>query len=177
MTKSTKRTHPTANDLIDALDIYFPEVNFATFRELNVEGPDEGHNLGKGPSFSRIDYWAMTHFNSLPPRREIAGSIYAIEVKVDRRDFTEELKIPQKQRWALMYSNLFYYCAPRGLIHPQELPPYAGLMEYENGSITRIIEAPWHDAMPPRWTFVASLLAPWSRTKRLSRHSKANEER
>jgi len=83
---------------------------------------------------------------------------YSIEIKVNRSDFTKELKNPQKQRWALMYSNLFYYCCPKGLIKLNELPPYAGLLEYENGKILEFIKAPRRDISPPRWTFVASLL-------------------
>jgi hypothetical protein len=45
------------------------------------------------------------------------------------------------------------------MIKPTELPPYAGLFEYENGSLTVAVKAPYRDAMLPRWTFVASLLA------------------
>lgn len=159
MAKSKNSIHPTANDLLDGLDIYFPKVAYATFRELRVDGEYQINNRVNPWSLSRIDYYAMPYYNYTAPRREIASSFYAIEIKVDRKDFTKELKKPQKQRWALMYSNLFYYCAPRGLISLQELPPYAGLLEFDNGTIVQKIAAPWRDAMPPRWTFVASLLA------------------
>jgi len=153
MANSTKKADAKATDLLDALDIYFSKHLYATFRELRVEAEPT-----KGASFSRIDYYAMPYYNHTPPREELVRPFYAIEVKVDRTDFTKELKKPQKQRWALMYSNLFYYCAPRGLIALQELPPYSGLLEFDNSAIVQKIAAPWRDAMPPRWTFVASLL-------------------
>jgi hypothetical protein len=144
-----KRNPLKAGDLLDALDKFFPEYHYATFREIPVESyavRDEHRSM------SRIDCWLISRQLGYPL------TIYSIEVKVDRKDFKEELRKPQKQRWALMYSNLFYYCAPKGLIKANELPAYAGLLEYEHGTLTVAIKAPWREPMPPRWTFVASLL-------------------
>jgi hypothetical protein len=153
-----KQNAPKADDLLNALDKFFPEWRYATFREIGLELLDDG--LGpQSHSWSRIDYWAISSFGS-------PLTIYSIEVKVDRSDFKGELRNPQKQRWALMCSNLFYYCAPKGLIKPNELPPYAGLLEYEQGRVTVAIKAPWREPMPPRWTFVASLLSHPSRLTR-----------
>ena len=156
MTRSKKQQNLRASILLDALDKYFPRGMYATFRELWVENI-ETIDL-KTSSFSRIDYYAMPYFNSRSPRKEVAGSYYAIEVKVDRSDFLKELRKPQKQRWALMYSNLFYYCVPKGLIEKRELPPYSGLLEFEKGILTQLVPPPWRDAFPPRWTFVSSLI-------------------
>ena len=148
-------TKTTAKDILDALDIYFDRGwLYAKFREIDVEKPFTHHD-----SASRIDYWAISLWNQIAPIREQAATSYSIEIKVNRSDFTKELRKPQKQRWALMYSNLFFYCCPKGLIKHNELPPYAGLLEYEDGKIVKVIEAPWHDAYPPRWTFITSLLS------------------
>ncbi len=159
----SKNKNPKAEDVLDALDKYFNNLLFVRFRELNVDVDvydDDGldKKFFNRDSYSRIDYWAMTIWNTAPPLGERAATTSSIEVKISRRDFKKELKNPQKQRWALMYSNLFYYCCPKGLIKPEELPPFAGLLEYENGNIFKTIKAPFRDAMPPRWTFVASLL-------------------
>jgi hypothetical protein len=133
------------------------------FRELPV-GVDT--HLHVEDSGKRIDYWAIDLWGEVrqaPHTNQylIDGAfpnIYAIELKLTRNDFRSELRHPQKRRWALMYSNEFYFCAPKGLIKPQELPPEAGLLEYDKGQILVTVRAPFRDAMPPRWSFVASLL-------------------
>ncbi len=171
-TKTVRKQNKISSaDILDALDNYFPmsgKYTYVRFRELEVEigGVDDDiiHQreeffirLGKD-SYTRIDYWVMALNNLLKPRPIRPATAISIEVKVDRRDFMKELKKPQKQRYALMYSNLFYYCAPKDLIKPNELPPYAGLLEYNNGVVSETISAPRRDAILPRWTFVASLL-------------------
>jgi hypothetical protein len=100
----------------------------------------------------------MRMFSSGDTGLNEARETYSIEIKVERRDFIKELKNPQKQRWGLMYSNWFYYCAPKGMIKLNELPPYAGLLEFNEGTISEMVKAPFREAMPPRWAFVGSLL-------------------
>ena len=157
--KKAKKSIPKTGDILDALDNYFPMIQHVRFRELDVElAPSLESPISGRSSFSRIDYWVMQIMGSSDPRRGNCRDTYSIEVKIDRSDFTSELRNPQKQRWALMYSNWFYYCAPVGLIKPNELPPYAGLLEFENGKIDIRIRAPFREAEPPRWAFVASLL-------------------
>lgn len=39
--------------------------------------------------------------------------------------------------------NCFYYACPEGIISPNELPPYAGLLVYKNGWITSVKKAPF----------------------------------
>jgi hypothetical protein len=132
------------------------------FRELAVGVDTQLHPEDSG---KRIDYWAIERYSGLsaaPYTNQylIDGAfpnIYAIELKLTRNDFRSELRHPQKRRWALMYSNKFYFCAPKGLIKPEELPPEAGLLEYEKGRILVTVRAPFRDAMPPRWSFVANI--------------------
>ena len=116
--------------------------NWVLFEELS------GH-----PSFNprRIDLWAMNCWES---KREMV----AYEVKVSRSDFLHEMKQPQKRRYALMYSNKFFFATPIGLIRHEELPPEAGLVEVDaEGKCHEKVPALWRDCYPPSWNFVASL--------------------
>ncbi|MBI3004435.1 MAG: hypothetical protein HYY49_03360 [Ignavibacteriales bacterium] len=142
-------------DLLHALDEFFLTPTFMTFRELPVDSREARDSV-----LSRIDYWAIKVFNApdFHPLTETVSTTYSIEVKVDRRDFLQELKKPHKQFWALMYSNQFYFCAPKGLIKIEELPEYAGLLEYDNAEVQIAFKAPWRKGELPRWTFVVSLL-------------------
>jgi len=119
---------------------------------------DEGRIQEQIDHPGRIDCWAIGLGHSYRWIKEGELMTYSIEIKVARSDFRVDLQNPQKQRWALMYSNLFYFCAPKGLIKAEELPPYAGLLEYENRTIHKTIEAPWRDTDRPSWNFVGSLL-------------------
>jgi hypothetical protein len=119
---------------------------------------DEGRIQEQIDHPGRIDCWAIGLGQSSRWIKEGELTAYAIEIKVARSDFRADLQNPQKQRWALMYSNLFYFCAPKGLIKPDELPPYAGLLECQNRLIHKTIEAPWRDKDRPSWNFVGSLL-------------------
>jgi hypothetical protein len=172
---SKKIKGPTTQDVILALDKHFEGFDIVKCHELGVAvniTPVDEDNYGISStirdSTSRIDYWVLFLMNCLSPIRERASTTYSIEIKVDRRDFTRELRNSRKQQWALMYSNRFYYCCPKGLIKQSELPPYAGLFELDNGIIVKTAEAPRRDSMPPNWSFVTSIL--WNFTL----HSKRN---
>ena len=122
---------------------------YAVFEELRV-----GTGYGRGVE-QRIDLWAMGLWASDGYAR------HAFEVKVTRSDFLAEMKDPLKRRPALLYSNLFYFAAPAGLIKPEELPPEAGLMEVGDWgrgfSAVIIVDAPWFDPPPPSWRFFAAI--------------------
>jgi hypothetical protein len=103
-------------------------------------------------SEQRIDCWVMSAY----PSDHMVK--LAFEIKVSRGDFRQELKKPMKRRWALRYSNLFYFVAPPGLLKPEELPLEAGLMEPNaKGQLAVSSEAPHRDAHPPAWRLVASI--------------------
>jgi hypothetical protein len=121
-----------------------------------------------------MDYWAIDVYHREPT--EPFPQMYAVEIKVTRNDFRAELGKPEKQHWALMRSSRFYFCAPKGLIKQNELPPYAGLLEYDHGVIYERIKAPMREPKPPSWKFVAGLL--WLASARSRRYSiKAGESR
>lgn len=114
-----------------------------------------------GDSERRMDAWAMHHHPSKGNKR------VAYEVKVSRRDFLKDIKDPLKHRPALIFSNEFFFVAPKGMIKAKELPLFAGLLEVEEtGSdnpdykhrLWPTIHAPWRDTVPPSWRFVVSLV-------------------
>ena len=49
----------------------------------------------------------------------------------------------EKEQEHTMRPNKFYYVVPSGMITINELPSYAGLMSYDNGSISSVKEAPF----------------------------------
>ena len=104
----------------------------------------------------RIDAWSI---QTAPSKGNVRT---AYEVKVSRSDFQSDMRKPQKQRPARLSSNRFYYVAPEGLIKPEELPIWAGLMEAKewNGMhhVSVEIDSPFFDTEPPSWRFVVSLV-------------------
>ncbi len=114
----------------------------------------------------RMDAWAMHHYPSKGNRRT------AYEVKISRGDFLRDIKQLLKHRPALTFSNEFYFVAPEGMIKPEELPLFAGLLEvvksgwvqdpkpfgYVAHHLRSKVPAPWRDTTPPNWRFVVSLV-------------------
>ena len=83
----------------------------------------------------------------------------AYEVKASRSDFTQELKKVAKQRPARLFSNEFYYVAPKGMIKIEEVPVWAGLMEVsETRALRTVVTAPFMERSGPSWRFVISLI-------------------
>lgn len=100
---------------------------------------------------SRIDAWMMDLWPSNHLER------IAFEIKVSRSDFLSELKKPAKRRYAVQFSNSFYFVAPKGLIRPAELPTEAGLMEVSDGDLHTTVKAPFRDTVLPTWALVAAI--------------------
>lgn len=107
-------------------------------------------------SDQRMDAWAMHTYPSHGHHR------VAYEVKVTRADFRQEIRTPSKRRHALLWSNVFYFVAPVGVVPREEVPPECGLLEVvgddpETARLLTTISAPVRDSMWPTWCFVASL--------------------
>jgi len=74
-----------------------------------------------------------------------------IEIKVSRSDFKADLKNKVGKHWLLsdpdnkLKPNQFFYAAPRGLIHPDEVPEYAGLLTVSDRCFGADMQkpAPW----------------------------------
>jgi hypothetical protein len=104
-------------------------------------------------SEKRIDLFQI---NPIPSDRNART---AYEIKISRNDFTRELNKPLK-RWAgMLFTNRFYFVAPKGMIKIKEVPDECGLIEVdEEGTVTVKIKAPWRESMSPTWPFVGSLV-------------------
>ncbi len=118
--------------------------------------------LGSGYGWHerRIDAWAL---DCAPGRGNRALSF---EIKVSKADYRRDLAHPEKQRGAVNYSNEFYYVAPVGLIDPDTLPAWAGLMEVtelemhgrKSLQLRKTVAAPVREKFRPSWPFVVSLM-------------------
>lgn len=98
----------------------------------------------------RCDFWTISANSS-------AGfQAVAYEVKISRADFKRDHHM--KQRQARLFSDRFYYVAPKGLIRSEELPDWAGLIEFEAGVLSRKVDAPHRDKDAPTWQLVVSLI-------------------
>lgn len=98
----------------------------------------------------RCDFWCISANSS-------AGFLAtAYEIKISRSDFKRDTHA--KQREARLFSDRFYYVAPVGLIRPEELPDWAGLMEFDGEKLSRKVHAPHRDKDAPTWQLVVSLI-------------------
>lgn len=69
-----------------------------------------------------------------------AGQLHEVEVKISRSDFAADKK---KSKWRFYFPNpkpnycpnYFFYACPIGMIKPEEIPTWAGLMYFENGKV------------------------------------------
>jgi len=109
----------------------------------------------------RIDFLALNIAPSTGNRME------AYEIKVSRSDFRRDNH--RKQRGARLFSDKFWYIAPKGVIPHDEVPDWAGLIEVDwhchkyKGSkpflrFKTVIPAPKRDKDLPSWGLVVSML-------------------
>lgn len=84
----------------------------------------------------------------------------AFEIKVSRGDFLKDIKDNLKQRGARLYATNFFYVAPKDLIKPEEIPVWAGLMEYdfEDGRFRTKVPAPLQSRNNPSWGLICSMV-------------------
>lgn len=127
-----------------------------------------------------IDLWTI---DSGPATGNRATSY---EVKVDRSDFLGDIRSPLKQRGARLFSDKFYYVTPAGLVRPEEVPVWAGLLEvYEPDKswvghmydgvrlgLREVVPAPVLSKAAPSWPLVVSLLRRVPLARDLWRHRK-----
>lgn len=107
---------------------------------------------------SRVDFLAM---NVAPSTGNLTT---AYEVKITRQDFRRETY--QKQRGARLFSDKFYFIAPKGVIPHDEVPDWAGLIEVEwtvyKGKprlrMLKTIPAPKRDKEVPSWGLIVSMV-------------------
>lgn len=127
----------TANEIINALIARSDDAIWATELALLNGG-------------RRVDFW------TLEPAASQGFRATAYEIKISRSDFKRDAG--EKQSAALTYSDRFYYVTPPNLISKQELPAFAGLIEWNGKSLTVIRRAPMRRKIEPDWMFVVSIL-------------------
>lgn len=138
----------TTQEIIEALYAHFRVRGYLCLHELR---PGTGYS--GGGAAGGIDFWAMHQWPSEGHAR------ISIEIKVSKGDYAKEKAKPDKQRYALLYSNEFYYATPPRLIDPWTMRAEAGLIEVNpDGSLQVVRSAPVRDSMPPSWNFMAAVM-------------------
>lgn len=128
---------PIAQQIVEALAASLGDAIYAT-------------ELAFCQGARRCDLWTISANSS-------AGfKARAYEIKISRADFRRDTAI--KQREARLFSDQFYYVTPAGLIRAEEVPDWAGLIEYADGRFRTVIQAPYRDKDAPTWELVVSLI-------------------
>jgi len=130
-------TLPLAQEITEALAKSLGDVIFAT-------------ELAFGQGVRRCDLWTIS------PNSSAGFKARAYEVKISRADFRRDTAV--KQREARLFSDQFFYVTPAGLLRPDEVPDWAGLIEYEDGTFKPKVHAPYRDKDAPTWELVVSLI-------------------
>lgn len=98
----------------------------------------------------RCDFWTISANGS-------AGfDAIAYEIKISRADFRRDSA--SKQRQARLFSDRFFYVTPLGLVTPEEVPDWAGLIELNSGKLRTRVHAPRRDKDAPTWQLLVSLI-------------------
>lgn len=111
-----------------------------------------------GVAQRRIDFFVISS--------NAGNETTAFEIKVSRGDFKHDVNDDMKQRGARLYANNFYYVTPKGLVKPEEVPLWAGLMELDINSesdiegayFKEIVPAPLFPKAVPSWGLICSMI-------------------
>ncbi|TXC63713.1 MmcB family DNA repair protein [Sphingosinicella ginsenosidimutans] len=98
----------------------------------------------------RCDFW------TLEPQPSKGFRATAYEIKISRSDFRRDSH--RKQRFARTFSDQFYYVTPPGLLGEQEIPDWAGLIEWDGSALRKVVPAVMLDKAFPSWELVVSLI-------------------
>lgn len=146
MTKEKKQQEPGAiamsDAILEALAARHPSGEWLFVLEVALPG---------GLSRRRIDAAAMAYW----PSRKYVRHIY--EIKVSRQDFQRELKAPEKRQFALASGEHFWFAVPEGLVKKAELPPEAGLLEWDGKCLHVAVPAPQRMVEPASPEFMLAL--------------------
>lgn len=133
----------------------FMADNFVKITEFRLGSAYDGF------SQQRCDLFAVS------PNK--ANRAICFEVKVSRSDFKNDIKKEDKQTPARCFCNEFYYCTPKALLKKDEIPVWAGLIEfdleqetikdiygYNNVHAVYVKKAPAFDKVQPTWGMIVS---------------------
>ena len=100
-------------------------------------------------SRTRIDAWTINTYPSSKHHK------IAYEIKVNRQDFLNELKTPNKRKESLKLSNQFYFICSIGVVKLlEEIPEECGYIEVNEALQMKVIkEAPFRICKDPTWLF------------------------
>ena len=119
------------------------EVSIDDLTPLAGKAPTRrNRRAAAAPTVRRIDYLLMRTGRRSTPRHERI----ALEVKISRADFRRDTD--EKRAAWFTVADRFAYVAPVGMIHPSELPPGCGLMEYDAGATFGINRLRWKVVAP-----------------------------
>lgn len=128
---------PLAQQIVEALAASLGDAIFAT-------------ELAFCQGARRCDLWTISANSS-------AGfKARAYDIKISRADFRRDNAI--KQREARLFSDQFFYVTPASLLKPEEVPDWAGLIEWRDGTFKTVVPAPYRDKDAPTWELVVSLI-------------------
>lgn len=143
--------------ILHGLNKYFlskrQKRHWVVFPELRL-----GSGFGK-VSKRRVDYFVIHSGRG--------NETIAFEIKASRSDFKRDIEDDLKQRGARLYANKFYYVAPKGLLKSQEIPLWAGLVEYDiernrrcpkHAHFDIIVPAPPQPKANPSWNLICSIV-------------------
>lgn len=145
MKKKTDIPALHASDCVRALAKAFPAPQYAFFEQVAN---------GTG---SRQDRWADAVAMGIWPSRGLL--IHGFEIKVERRDWLNELKNPAKSEPVQKFCDRWWIVTPKGLVTPTELPPTWGLIELDAAHRCHYaVTAPELQPEPLTRSFVAAVL-------------------
>ncbi|MCF1452256.1 MmcB family DNA repair protein [Agrobacterium vitis] len=134
----------------------------AEILEILIAGCDDtmiwASELALSNGARRCDFWTIAPW----PSKGYLATAY--EIKISRADFKRDTH--GKQREARLFSDRFYYVTPAGLLKPEEIPDWAGLIEITEGKQKTIVQAPLRDKDAPSWELIVSLLRNSGRIRR-----------
>ena len=94
-------------------------------------------------------------FNCWPSKKYLR---IAFEIKTTKADFLNELKDPGKRFLAEIYSNLFYFVAPKGVLDWRNIPVGCGLIEIKDHKLRVELKPRLREASPLPDSFIVSAL-------------------
>lgn len=152
--KDKEKTKIILKALKDYYSAWGRERNYIFFPELRL---GSGYC---GVAQRRIDFFIINSGSG--------NETTAFEIKASRQDFKKDVSDDLKQRGARLYANKFYYVTPRGLLKPDEIPLWAGLLEvdiekFQNTKsstccFSEIVPAPLHSKAQPSWGLICSIV-------------------
>jgi hypothetical protein len=135
----------TAADIVNALLAWASDKICATELSFSEHG-------------TRADFWTVETIRSKSFRTT------AYEIKVSRQDFKNDTN--EKQAAALLYSDRFFYVTPPELISKNEVPEWAGLIEWDGTIFSVKKKPPKREKQEPTWQLVIDILRSSTRCRR-----------